>query len=328
MFKKLLVPLDRSALAEQALGQAAALARAAHAELDLVLVQAPFPFAAVSDTPRSESEWNAEHRYLETIARELESGAAISVTHTMMRGIPANMICSRARDVSADLVVMTSHGRTGLSRALLGSVADAVVRHSPVPVLVLRPTEASRPRLAVPRPFKHVLVALDNSAHALDAIRPAANLAHASDATLVLLHVVPPVPLFSARDVAAPLAYAPVIIDEATTAAVAASSKQRLNDIASRVRDEHHLDVVADVVVDDRTADGIIGFVRGHSIDVVVMAINGRGVSRLILGSVANRVIRGSGVPVMLLCPATVADHTAPETMVHSTEEHPALSGP
>lgn len=325
MLKKLLVPLDRSSLAEQALGQAAALARAAHADIDLVLVHAPSPFAAYSAAPSNESEWNAEHEYLEATARELESGARVSATHTMMRGAPADLICSRARD--ADLVVMTSHGRTGFSRAWLGSVADAVVRHSPAPVLILRPSEGSRPRLAAPHPFKSVLVALDNSALALEAIGPAVDLARASNATLVLLHVVAPVPLFSSKDVSAPVAYAAVIIDETTTAAVTASSKQRLNDIAGRVCDEYHLDVVADVVVDDRIADGIIGFARGHSIDVIVMATHGRGASRLLLGSVADKVIHGSGVAVMLLRPANITDGEARVTTADIAEEHPALSG-
>src|SRR3954470_4384973 len=137
MFTKILVPLDRSALAEQALGRAAAIARASHATIDVVLVHQPLPAAGWSDLPANADMWGDEHTYLETVARELSSGAGIPATHAMLRGNPVEMICMHAKDVRTDLIVMTSHGRTGLSRAWMGSVADGVLRHSSLPVLML-----------------------------------------------------------------------------------------------------------------------------------------------------------------------------------------------
>jgi nucleotide-binding universal stress UspA family protein len=194
MFRQLLVPLDRSALAEQALGQAAAVARASHAAMDVVLVHEPLPFAGYADAPWNAERWSGEHEYLETIARELVSGATVAVSHEVMRGGVVEMICQRAHDVDADLIVMTSHGRTGLSRMWLGSVADGVIRRSSVPVLLLRPVENEN-RHAAAHVFKKILVPLDGSAVGADALPPAQALAHLSGARLVLLRVVQPVPM-------------------------------------------------------------------------------------------------------------------------------------
>src|ERR1044072_8395732 len=109
MFTQVLVPLDRSPLSEQALGQAVAIARASHAALDIVLVHEPLPFAGFRDAP-----WNAEHlsddqKYLEMIAKEtMSGGATVSVSHAVVEGGPAEMICERALELDADLIVMTS----------------------------------------------------------------------------------------------------------------------------------------------------------------------------------------------------------------------------
>jgi nucleotide-binding universal stress UspA family protein len=121
MFKKILVPLDHSPLAEQAVGPATALARAAKAELDLVLVHEPFTRSGYEAEARHRDRLDYEHKYLKSIAAEITAGASVPTTIAVASGAPAEMICDRARTVDADLIVMTSHGRTGISRAWLGS---------------------------------------------------------------------------------------------------------------------------------------------------------------------------------------------------------------
>ena len=133
MFAKLLVPLDRSLLAEEAIGHAASLARRCNAELDLVLVHEPFPHVSPHDPLWTKAGLDHDQQYIEQIAGELTSGSHIAVTCAVIRGEPAATICLRAKNVGADLIVMTTHGRTGMSRAWLGSVADAVMRHSSHP---------------------------------------------------------------------------------------------------------------------------------------------------------------------------------------------------
>ena len=145
MFRKLLVPLDRSSLAEEAIGQAASVARESGASIDLVLVHEPFPVRRFADLPW-EGDSSAEQKYLESIAAELGSGAHVTATCAVLRGAPGDMIGRRARDIGADLIVMTSHGRTGFSRTWLGSVADAVMRKSAIPVLMLRPEQGTTNR--------------------------------------------------------------------------------------------------------------------------------------------------------------------------------------
>src|SRR5215472_16436280 len=117
VFRKLLVPLDRSSLAEEAISQAAAIARATNASIEIVLVHQAFPFGGYTDLPWAAEDGTAEQKYVEAIASEIASGANVSVKGTVLHGDPAEMICRHARDIGADLLVMTSHGRTGFSRA-------------------------------------------------------------------------------------------------------------------------------------------------------------------------------------------------------------------
>ena len=227
----------------------------------------------------------------------------------VLNGEPADHIRLRALDVDADLIVMTTHGRTGISRFWLGSVADAVVRHSPVPVLLLRPAKSARGRTAARHPFKRILVTLDGSALAADALGPAIDLAQATGATLVLLRVVLPAPLMTAYDPATPFAYQPMIVDEAATAGLAADAKRDVEALASRLHDETGLDVSADVVVDARVAEAIVHFAATHDVDVIAMTTHGRGATRWLLGSVADKVLRSSGLPVLLRRPSAVVAH-------------------
>ena len=142
----------------------------AHATIDFLLVHEPLPFAGFSDAPWNAEEWKLEDKYLETIAAEISAGAGVPTTHNVMRGEASEMIDMRARDLDADLIVLTSHGRTGLSRAWLGSVAHGVLRRSQVPVLMLRPHDGKADRKAAHHLFKHILVPLDGSAFSADVV--------------------------------------------------------------------------------------------------------------------------------------------------------------
>ncbi len=307
MFRQLLVPLDRSPLAEQAVGQAAAIARAAHSRLDLVLVHEPLPVTGFGDAPWNEDQWTGEVKYLERIANEVTSGAAIPVSHNVMRGGVVEMICERALEVDADLIVMTSHARTGLSRAWLGSVADGVIRRSGAPVLLLRPIETKSDRSAAHRLFTKVLVPLDGSSIAADALASAGTLARCSGAKLVLLRIVKPVPIIIA-DPGLPLMYPPPIPDDVLTNRLVDDAKEHLADIAGRTAETLGIKVESHVVVESSVAHAIIAFAYSNDIDVIAMSTHGRGASRLIIGSVADKVLRGSGLPILLHRPIGVAE--------------------
>jgi nucleotide-binding universal stress UspA family protein len=189
----------------------------------------------------------------------------------------------------------------------LGSVADAVVRNATVPVLILRPTERTQDERTAHHLFKHVLVLLDGSALAAQALDPAVAVARASGADLTLLRVVTPVPLLSAYDVTVPLAYPPLVPDEPATRQLVSEVATELAEIAQRLHDEHRLDVRSEVVVSERTPISIIDFARAHDVDLIAMCTHGRGATRLLVGSVADAVLRGSGLPVLLERPAQLA---------------------
>lgn len=300
MFTKILVPLDRSALAEQAIGRAAALARQCQAELDLVLVHDSLLPGGPTHAEQVELGADADRRYLEMIASELMSGASIPVTYAAVNGAPAEAITKRAQDEQADLIVMTSHGRTGLSRAWLGSVADGVMRHSAVPVLMLRPIAAPHDRRARQDAFIHVLVPLDGSANAAEVLPTALGLAQANRAKLSLLRVVPPIPAVVALDPAMPAAFGPIIPDEAATRELVHDVRAQLDATADRLRERTGVDARAHIRVAEQVADEIVDFAIGEGADVIAMSTQGRGASRLLIGSVADKVLRSSGLPVLL----------------------------
>jgi nucleotide-binding universal stress UspA family protein len=306
MFKKILVPLDRSSLAEQAVGQAVALARAAHAEIDLVTVHQPLLLGGSGDASWNAEQWDDERKYLESIVEELASGASVSPTHAVVRGHTVDMICKRAWDVDADLIVMTSHGRTGLSRAWLGSVADGVLRHSSLPVLMLRPIETRADRLAAHRLFEHMLVPLDGSTLAVEILSAATALARTCNARTTLLRIVEPVPVVS-LDSSVAYSFQPSVHDRAATDALVEEAKRQLDELARWLAVPGSATVDAHVVLADRVAQGIIDYARAHHVDVVAMSTHGRGASRFLLGGVADKVLRASGLPLLLHRPIAVS---------------------
>lgn len=154
MFERILVPLDGSALAEQALPFARDLAAAFHARVTLLraipsaeqafrevasetATNAPELTAGVARA-RFESEQTAAQEYLDRQQKELEAGG-LTVETAVIEGDPEWAIKTHAAAINASLIVMASHGRGGLGRLVFGSVADNILRESTVPVLLIRP---------------------------------------------------------------------------------------------------------------------------------------------------------------------------------------------
>ena len=137
MFKRILVPLDGSSLAEAVLPQVQELAKALGAELFLVRAAAAHVFPGVDPTEEEVDVVQKAEAYVAEVAGRLHD-AGIPV-HTAVRyGEAAEEILGHIGDNAVDLVAMSTHGRSGLSRLVLGSVAEQVVRHATVPVLLMR----------------------------------------------------------------------------------------------------------------------------------------------------------------------------------------------
>lgn len=326
MLKRILVPLDGSPLAEDAIGLAAAIARRTDATIDLVMVHEPL-FAAQSNDPTwTGKQIVAEERYLRDIAKELASGAGVTSNQTLLHGKPSELIVTRALDVGADLVVMTSHGRTGWSRAWLGSVADAVMRGSNVPVLMVRSNELQRERRAPRTAIHRILVPLDGSDIAREALVAAADLARALEARVDLVRIVEPVPIVNA-DIGMPYLYMPNAVDSEATELVVRQAEEDLKRDAGFLGASGVLPGEQVVVVSRTPAQAIVDFAHGRETGMIVMTTHGRGRSRLVLGSVAEKVRRATDLPVLVHRPKVARLPEPAFTDESVGEQLPALLG-
>jgi nucleotide-binding universal stress UspA family protein len=135
--RTIIVPTDFSTSGQSALAHATSLARDSNARLLIVHVEEP-PIAYGGGEMYyglPEPDPSALKRMLEEVRPD---DASVKFEHRLLAGDPAGAIAELARKEAADLVVMGTHGRTGLARMLMGSVAEAVVRHAPCPVLTCK----------------------------------------------------------------------------------------------------------------------------------------------------------------------------------------------
>jgi nucleotide-binding universal stress UspA family protein len=145
MFKRILVPLDGSQFAEAALPYAQMLAECAGGEIELLRVTVhPSTYGYATDPTALASlyESDREHceNYLKRAMDDLRAKTPAAITTAVLEGIVADSILDYADETHADLIVMSTHGRSGMERWLLGSVAEKVVRGAKVPVMMIRPT--------------------------------------------------------------------------------------------------------------------------------------------------------------------------------------------
>jgi nucleotide-binding universal stress UspA family protein len=296
VFAKILVPLDASAMAEQALPVAAGIANRTGAELRLVLVHEPIPFDGYPDAPWNAVALGTETAYLDGKARELEARQGIRAVTDHRTGSAIETIVSVAHAQGVELVVMTTHGRTGLSRVWLGSVADSVMRSLDVPVLMLRPVEhgAAQPTDGT---FHRIMIPLDGSARAESIIDVALVLGGPS-ATYLLAQVTGPVPIVLSSS--EPYALLPVVVDVDATALAVESATRYLQGVAEKLRAKGMTSIEQTVITSELTAPTLLELATAKHVDLVAIATHGRGASRLVFGSVADKLLRGGTTPLLL----------------------------
>jgi nucleotide-binding universal stress UspA family protein len=286
-FKKLLCPVDFSPGSQQAMRVAVRLANERDAELVLVhswyLPPVAFPgeFMYPADFVQQLSD-QAQHD-LEAAVGEAGKLGARHVTSRLLTGPPWQQIVDLAKnDPAVGLIVIGTHGRTGLARVLLGSVTEMVVRHAPCPVLAVRPETK-------PLPFSRVLCPVDLSKSAHDAMGLAAELARQGGAGITLLHVLELPVSFSGelkpdfhRDLDARSA---ALLDR-WTAELKTKVDVPVTQLARMGRPGAQILAVLD---EDPTFDLVVMGSHGHT-----------GASRLLLGSVAEKVVRHARCPVLV----------------------------
>jgi nucleotide-binding universal stress UspA family protein len=304
MKNTILVPLDGSPLAEQALPHAVALARKTGSELLLLSAVQPLEtwMEAAGAFPTG-TNWEEESRaaadYLSSQRENLQT-QGIEARMIVMWGKAADCIRRAAATPGIDLITLTTHGRSGLPRLVLGSVASEVVRTASQPVLLVKATEQPTAQGEISR----VLIPVDGSPMSESVIPVAEELARKLSAEIVLLRVItPPVVVYPGQ--AVPSAR-PVLED------IEAAANDHLDRLAVAVRHEG-FKVDHEVVLGEAT-DAILEAADRYGVDLIAMSSHGRtGLSRLLMGSTADGVVRNSTRPVLIVRPQEIVKTQLPQ---------------
>jgi nucleotide-binding universal stress UspA family protein len=304
MYKTIMVPTDCSGFDREAIRVALRIAQRSDAKLRLVRVLTTGAYfgagdgvgevrAASADVKRERDNALGE---LYAIAAECRREADVDVTVTLETGPVADALEGYVRRNDVDLIVISSHGRGGFSRLSLGSVADSLIRHTTVPVLIVKPA-ASYLNPQVRGAFKRIVVPLDGSLLAEQILPPIITLAVLEDSEIVLLSIIrrpgakqnadgaPKAPWWE-KDVAEAKAY--------------------LSRVAQSTR-ASQLSVLTDVVVGDDVAEEIAAYAGRESADLIAIATHGRGgLSRVLRGSVADGLSRAARTCVLIFHPTAI----------------------
>jgi nucleotide-binding universal stress UspA family protein len=297
MFRSLLVPLDGSPFSEHALPFALGIAKRADAAVQLIHVHVPLVYVtgiSALDSGADERVKEREWVYLDRMLDRWQAAAPqVRLSNALLEGFAPDVLREQMSG-KADLVVMATHGRGPASRFWLGSVADALVRTATVPLLLLRPGEKPAP-VALAPPFRHMMIPLDGSELAEQVLEPALQFGRLMEASYTLLRVVKPVVMLD-----------PNLGWPAMSSSIEMLTQQALDDaqgyldrIAKRLS-EQGLNVQTRTVLHEHPAEAILQ--ESREADVIGLATHGRsGLPRLLLGSVADKVLRGGTIP-MLVC--------------------------
>lgn len=293
----ILLPLDGSEMSERAAGMAVSVARRLGGRLLLLHVPEVLgldmawyteaahdpgagmvPVAELLAEARSQGE-----AYLARSAAALQADG-LTVETVLGRDVPSRAIVRTAEETGARMIVMATHGWGGLTRWAFGSVADKVLHTSATPVLLVRSGAGH-----VDPTLDQIMVTLDGSLAALQALEDVRDLAAAPGCRVLLVHVIeePLVAPEGARFLTAQAAYR--------------SKVERDLDDQVRALAADGIDAHFDILAGDDVAEAILKRSRGTEIDLVCLTTHGRGgLERWALGSVTDRVIRESDAPVLV----------------------------
>ena len=308
MYRTLIVPLDGSARSQGALPVAARLAHACDATLELVRVH-------LSDRPDLDSDpsWDdmfrqGQRQYLASLAEAYEPIAGRRVVTALLDPPVVDALCEYASSRPAPLVVMTARGRTGMRRALLGSVSDGVVRHGSGPVLMLQDGPGGgRPRSwnGTDHPLRTIVVPLDGTTFAEAGVAHAVAMARVTGATVHLIRVIGLGPSGMAIGEFAMQALPP--FDEAELLRNDLAHEYLQGMVDRITAGGRRVDITTEVALSAQTGTAIAESCRRHGADLVVMATHGRGGSRLLVGAVADQLLKDGPGAILFVRPTNAS---------------------
>jgi nucleotide-binding universal stress UspA family protein len=306
ILQSILVPLDGSVTAEAVLPHVRRLLRRSDSEV--ILLRVANPPAGDDYMPLYEASLAAAREYVTGI-RDRLLGQGTRASAVARVGPPAGTILEVAEEKKATMIALATHGRTGVARAILGSVAEHVIRRSAVPVIAVRPfwTYEIAPGRPEDQPIRTILVPVDGSELSLGVVPAVGELAGLFGARVLLLRVLESGAAAKAR---APGGATGETFAEKDLAEV------RLKEVAERLRGQG---VEAGTIVGEGDpAAAIQQSVRFHGVDLVAMTTHGRsGISRMVVGSVTEKVLREAKVPMLVVR----AMNPAPEKVAVEGEE-------
>lgn len=337
MFQRILVPLDGSTRAERAIPVAARLAHASGGSVILMRVMNKssrlWPSMALRTTLAQraiDNELAEVEQYLSAIGNSTDLEGIPTETEARF-GPTVSSILVVADATQADLIMLCSHGYTGMTRRVMGSVAERLAREASVPVLVLRDEGSVSGEIHADstRPLR-ALVPLDGSAHARSALEPAAflvaALAGSAPGILHLLRVVQPVN---------------TSIQEGGMLTASEKARRYLSATADHIRDgfvapavaQLNLAVTWSVAVDTYVAESLVRAAENaeaveefeglNGCDVIALATHGRdGLQRLAIGSVTGQILANTKLPLLIVPPRS---QRVPIQIEQMEEEHMEL---
>ena len=297
---RILCPVDFCEASERALEYATATARWYGSRLDVLYVQQEVPVVGMIPSLVASPATQIATRSVENA--RLHTMAAGMVQRVVDAGVPVDLAVRDARDVGRaildqaldrdiDLIVMGSHGRTGLQRLFLGSVAEKIIRQASCPVLIVPPLSDNAAPVGDVG-FDSILCAVDFSMGSRAALEYAISLAEEADAHLTILNVIEVPPELQAHSGAAPFN-----VDAMHAEAEARALEQLRQLIPASVREYCHLHTA---VAEGSAYRVIVRSAHERRCDLIVMGVQGRGaVDRFVFGSNTDRVIRAASCPVL-----------------------------
>lgn len=326
MLKRILVPLDGSFRAEQALPVAAHLAKASEGTLVLANVvnvsheAMSYGIGGMFLPPDTiEGAVRGSHAYLSDLLQRTHLTGIAAVEQMVVTGSPAERIPQIARDERVNLIVIASHGYTGLKQWLMGSVAEKVAHHTSVPALILRDGEPLHTHLyADGSQVVRALVPLDLAAHFQDAILPAAELVAALSSPgkgiLHLLHMVVLPEDASENEKTSLLDTARAKLD--------ATGKSIRETLRQHISSASFPKIIWSISADSDIAEGIARIAENgeeteasgkiRRCDVIAMTTHSLGgMQKWVTGSITDRVLHMTRLPLLIVRPAeTIAKET------------------
>jgi len=310
MYRVIMVPTDGTGFDREAIRVALRIAERAEARVKLVRVLGTGSFfgvavaaegtAVAAEVVRSERDRALGEMYALAAECRTLSDAPISVD--LHAGPVSDVLESYARRHEVDLIVISTHGRSGIARMSLGSVTDSLIRHTSIPVLVVKPP-ASYLNPQAGDAFTHIVVPLDGSTLAEEILPSIASLARLEDADITLLHVI------KTRTIATTEVTSPEVAWWERDVRAAQNYLQR---ISRQLRRRAGICVKTDIVVSQNVASAISDFASREKVDLIAIATHGRGgLARMLRGSVADGVLHQANRSMLVLKPENVATSTA-----------------